>query len=470
MKRLTSIDFLRGIAIFFTLVFHFLFTNWDAFASPSIDGILEYGGVAFLIFAIIVVIFIHWRGFFLMISAVVNFYSMERALKKGKNVMVIWVKQIIAGIVLILIGKLWATFMPYWGPVEIWSRSSEVFTQPWTTFLEAWEGHKGMFYIIEAIESIGVMMIITSFLFLIFAIKKLRDNWLVKLSISFVIGIAVIVVTPYLQEVVVSNYAVNITTGEGFRTFTTWNIWEKIWRVPMNWFFGREAPLFPMIGSYFIGAGIGTILSQDKPKKKQLQWLYLVGGLLVVGAVLEFFLNVGIENLDPGFHIHPRWFALLSAGLQIITIVGTVLRIEFNQKINKEKWLKGTRFIRRFGVFALTAYFFSIGDMVIRFIFQAIFPNWDFISRYSLNWWWTIILVVILMASWHGVLYVWDRYAKGYMSWEFLVSLLRRPKGGHKRNWKDPINLKGILWDVEMISFVEPLEQPAKAVVEEPAK
>ncbi|TFG09182.1 DUF1624 domain-containing protein, partial [Candidatus Heimdallarchaeota archaeon] len=33
MKRLTSIDFLRGIAIFFTLVFHFLFTNWDAFGN-----------------------------------------------------------------------------------------------------------------------------------------------------------------------------------------------------------------------------------------------------------------------------------------------------------------------------------------------------------------------------------------------------------------------------------------------------
>jgi hypothetical protein len=66
------------------------------------------------------------------------------------------------------------------------------------------------------------------------------------------------------------------------------------------------------------------------------------------------------------------------------------------------------------------------------------------------------------MASWHGVLYVWDRFGKGYMSWEFLVSLLRRPKGGQKRDWKDPINLKGILWDVEMISFVEPIEKPAK--------
>jgi len=468
MRRLTSIDFLRGIAIFFTLVFHFLFTNWDAFANTNIDVILNKGGVPLLIVAILIAIFIHWRGFFLMISAIVNFYAMERALKKGKNIWVIWTKQIIAGIVLILVGKLWITFFPYWGVLESWSRSTTI------TLAESWTSHKGMFFMIEAIESIGLMMIVTSFLFLIFATKKLKDNWMIKAILGFGIGIIVIIISPYVSQAIVNVYGLDITTGENFSKFTTpgywWIIgtaesqplisttiqaWSKVWRVPLNWLVGREAPLFPMMGSYFIGAGMGTILTQDEPKKKQYQWLYLVGGILTVLGLIDWIAFYDMD-LNLGFHVHPRWFALFAAGLQIIVITAMVLKIEFNRMVRVDKWEKGTRWVGRFGVFALTAYFFSIGDMVIRFIFQAIFPNQDFIKRYSLTFGWTILLLTLLMLSWHALLYVWDRYGKGYGSWEFFISLIRRPKGGQKRNWRDPINLRGILWDVETIMYVTP--------------
>ena len=451
MKRLTSIDFLRGIAIFFTLVFHFLFTNWDAFAGASIPEIIEYGGIPFLIFSILIVILIHWRGFFLMISAVVNFYSMERALKKGKNVFVIWTKQIIAGIVLILIGKLWVTFMPYWGTIEEWSRNQ------YPTLAASFEANKSMFYMIEAIESIGLMMIVTSFLFLIFAIRKLRDKWLIKTIISFVLGILVIVLTPIVQTAMANALGIDLSVSENFSKFQTWNIWEKIWRIPLNWLVGREAPLFPMLGSYYFGAGLGEMLSQDQPKKKQFQWIYLIGGILTVWGLIDFLvLSGGLNNFDPGFHVHYRWFAIFSAGLQMIVIVAAVIKIEFNRKLRQEKWLYGTRWMRRFGVFALTAYFFSIADMFIRFLFAAIIPSMDFYSRYSLGTGMTFLLCVILMSGWHVVLCVWDRFGRGYLTWEFFVSLLRRPKGGHKRDWKDPVNLKGILWDVEAISYVTP--------------
>jgi hypothetical protein len=140
----------------------------------------------------------------------------------------------------------------------------------------------------------------------------------------------------------------------------------------------------------------------------------------------------------------------------MIVIVAAVIKIEFNRRLRQEKWLYGTRWMRRFGVFALTAYFFSIADMFVRFLFIPIFPNMDFYSRYSLGTGMTFLLCIILMVGWHVVLYIWDRFARGYLTWEFFVSLLRRPKGGHKRNWKDPVNLRGILWDVEVIRFVTP--------------
>ena len=157
MKRLTSIDFWRGIAIMFTALFHFLFTGWDLFSDP--DAVIASGRIGLIILAGFIFIFIHWRGFFLMISAIANFYQMIKAAKSGKNVWGIWAKQIFAGIILIVLGKIWATAFPYWGFIELWSRGS------YGTLAEALGSHWDMFFIVEAIESIGLMMIITSFFF-----------------------------------------------------------------------------------------------------------------------------------------------------------------------------------------------------------------------------------------------------------------------------------------------------------------
>jgi hypothetical protein len=106
----------------------------------------------------------------------------------------------------------------------------------------------------------------------------------------------------------------------------------------------------------------------------------------------------------------------------------------------------------------MTVYFLGVFDFTLRFLMDAIVPSGpgaDFISRYGLNAMWTWITAGILMIIWIFGLYAWDRVARGYGSFEFLLSLMKLPKSGRKRDWKDPIGLRGSLWDVEMISYVK---------------
>ena len=98
-KRLTSIDFLRGIAIFFTTMMHFLFVSWEKFSSASIANIFSEP-IGMIIVAALIFVLIHWRGFFIMISSVANFYQLESSAKKGKNVWALFGKQIFAVFIL----------------------------------------------------------------------------------------------------------------------------------------------------------------------------------------------------------------------------------------------------------------------------------------------------------------------------------------------------------------------------------
>jgi len=480
MKRLTSIDFWRGIAIFFTALFHFLFVNWDKFADPAA---VFSQGIGFLILAIFIFVLIHWRGFFIMISAIANFYQLESAAKKGNNIWGIFGKQIFAGFILILVGKLWVTVFPYWGFLEIWSRANPINSIPISvTWMNNWD----MFFLIEAIESIGVMMIITAFFFLLFQVIKGKYSWIIKVVICYIIGFAIIIVSPYVVEGIANSLGIPLiewSNGEGFHyylldsgvfhdNYTTLGQFFSEFgyvmkRVAINWIAGREAPLFPMLGSFFIGMGIVYVILQEKPQRKHLRLMLLPSLLALILGVLDLFFlyeYAGLTGIDAvfaniGFHIHPRWFALVSLGLQAPIILATFSWIEFNPKINERNWLRFTRWIRRFGIFSLTVYFLGIADFILRFLMSAIVPEVpgvsNFLSRYGLNTSWTVITAAILMTIWIFGLYGWDVVARGYGSFEFFLSLIKLPKAGRKRDWKDPIGLRGALWDVEMISFVK---------------
>jgi hypothetical protein len=312
-------------------------------------------------------------------------------------------------------------------------------------------------FMIEAIESIGLMMIVIAFFFLLFTSKLLRNRWQINVIICYVIGVTIIAVSPLVIQQITIIAGIDLSALDNFREFGYIlqeypPIVEKLVRIPLNWIGGREAPLFPMMAYYFFGTAIALVLTNGAPTKAQLRILYIPSVLALGVFAYEWIVVLGIP-LDLFFHVHPRWFAFMSMGLQIPVVVAFLIWVEFSPRLHQQLWLKSTRFIRRFGFFALTVYFFGIFDAITRYIYSLIFTDVDFIHRYELNDMWTVILTVTVLILWCITLFVWDKFLKGYGSVEFLISLIRRPKSGEKRNWHDPLNLQGSLWDVEMITY-----------------
>ena len=390
----------------------------------------------------VIVVFSHWRGFFLMISAVAHTYQENEAISKGKERSKVFWNQILAGIILILLGKFWLPFFPLWGIIDGWTHMGGWNWSSWT-----------MFYLAETLDTLGLMLIISACLSRLLSKNSWHIKWQLQVLIYYVLGIVIIVISPYVQLGINSIAGIDLTVGENFRAFGyafDKGIWEKILRVPLNWISGREAPLFPMLGSFFIGNGIGIILSQKQPKKRHLGFLFIPALLCIIAGACDFIILEKLA-LDIGFHVHPRWFALVSIGLQSMVIMGFILLIEFNPRINQQRWLKGSRYFRRFGVFALTVFFLQTIEAIPRLLYGLIFRQFDWGHRYMLNTPYTVLLLVTVMIIWSIFLYLRDREWHGYGSLEWYIRVLIQRKGTDHPN--DPLNLNGSLYDVEMVTF-----------------
>ena len=77
-KRLVTLDFLRGVAIFGMTLFHILFKMYDVESfMANQDEILNFPIILLIIMGLFAY-FGSWYGFFLFISSVVNSYVFTR--------------------------------------------------------------------------------------------------------------------------------------------------------------------------------------------------------------------------------------------------------------------------------------------------------------------------------------------------------------------------------------------------------
>ena len=105
MKRLVSLDFLRGISIFAMTAFHAI----ENVVLTDDGGVNPYeiqSDPVMVLLVSTVLVFGYWRPFFLLISACVHMYTMEKSIRKGKKRIEILKKQLFLGFLIYLIGLL----------------------------------------------------------------------------------------------------------------------------------------------------------------------------------------------------------------------------------------------------------------------------------------------------------------------------------------------------------------------------
>ncbi|MHA1213351.1 MAG: hypothetical protein ACTSSH_12950, partial [Candidatus Heimdallarchaeota archaeon] len=287
-----------------------------------------------------------------MISAIVHMYTMGKSYKSGKEPYKILIKQIISGVLLFGMGALFNAIFSPWGAMLGLQK-----TGSWN-----WDTARIFVYFTEALQNIAIGIIIASIIFYFMTkkdgMKKVIRNVIIFASLAFVI----ILVTPYVQTGISNflGYDVNAydasasTTRHPFVVYLLYQIG------------GRESPIFPMLASSFFGVAIGLFLIQDKPDRKLFKIGYWTSlGLFLFGVGYMFVVDVAILG-TPIFsalifsHIHPAWFAFANSGLEIAAILLLLQKVEFNPKLKTERWLKRSRWFRRWGMIALTIYMFQV--------------------------------------------------------------------------------------------------------------
>jgi hypothetical protein len=315
-----------------------------------------------------------------------------------------------------------------------------------------------MFFYFDTIESLGYMLIFSGIIFFFLSfIKSQKTRVIVSFFVLFILSILILYFSPYVNDWVGDIAGVNIAAdGEQFRSFGyafDKGIWEKVIRIFLNAIGGREGPLFPMWGVFLMGGAISSLIKHPHVKKWMIRLLFIPLILMLAWGVYELVLIDGLSTVNPFFHVFPRWFSFVSVSTQSMVILLFLRIVEFNRKLKKDKWLKWTKYVRRYGIFAFTVYWFQLVEAGPRVLLGLIFDV-NVATRSQLNLGATILLMIMNLHIWSILLYVSDRWLKGIGSWEWILMVIRNPV----KWWKNPkkgLDLEGMLHNVEVLQFID---------------
>lgn len=447
-KRIITLDYLRGFSMIMIMVFHIILTAWDtanAVRSGSIDPFTL--NPVLIVIMLIVLIFGYWRGFFLIISAIANVYAISKGLHKGKSRGKILLKQVLSGLVLIVWGTIVELFFNEWGMIRKWADTGNL------------EVRITDIYNAEALVNIGWAVIFAGLVLYILSandgIRKTKRNALV----FAILALLVLIITPLVHNLA------NTLYGGNFQDWSSLPPGEdsfSLGRLLISWFVHAESPTLPALAYSFAGCSIGVFMASQKPSRKILRnsaiaglVIFVIGAIFTVMEVMNA-LNSGGDLLAVlDVHVHPYWFLLLMLGMQILALMLCFRFIEFNKKVDLKKATKITQGMRRWGILSLTIYSFAIVQNLIRLILNPLTDR-NLLLSDGADFLWTVIIIVLDILFWFGVLKLWEKVGyKGSLEW----IMLKLAKRGKKYDEDDPLNVKGVLYDVQPVMYVKPIKE-----------
>ncbi|MGA1866831.1 MAG: hypothetical protein ACMUFK_05120 [Thermoplasmatota archaeon] len=473
MRRFSSIDFMRGFAIWMMIMFHVIMRWYDG--SWIQDGELDGVPMVGLLFFLIVVYFSAWAGFFLLVSSIGNMISMYRNLERGKSWKKVMMFQIVGGLLLLMAAFLVESTIGYHA---FFGYAVEGKFHRWTTIL-----YRG--FHMETIHTIAFCIIVNGIVQGL--LSRNGGHLKVKRNVRIYALLAVLSVAltgpvykvlrmmvpgyPFAkwESSVVGSLDVQYPViGES----GIWDILLKAFMFPLG---GNPEPLFPYLAITFIGSIIGIYLCQKEcPRKLPRNGILIGVGLALtglIGTVVVIAMGIGDpERLMDNFYQPPGlypslwlwWFLFLTGG-QLAGVLLVLRLVEF-RGMGREFALS-TLSIRRYGYVAFSVYTYQFIDAIPRAL-MGLFP---FVSRrwpYPENiGWWLPVLVMMPMTLllWEIVLRGWEKaeYVGG-MEWcmakvaEKVLPGRRERTEGRRRWWQAArLNAREYLYRPEWLNIVE---------------
>ncbi|MBN2156795.1 MAG: hypothetical protein JW776_12200 [Candidatus Lokiarchaeota archaeon] len=429
MKRVVTLDVLRGIAIFVVILSHvFIYVVGYSILNP------QTGSLIVLIFLAPLIFLGKWKGFFLMISAASQIYSMNKDIRNENNAFIVFLKQILNASLLLVVAYFFKVFLLPGATLyqyifySIWDPSSRLSSLQFS----------------DTLESIALCRIINAVIYYLITLGKGIKKPYRNIAIFGILGFLSIVLTPVVVQLVFNQTGL---TPLNIRT-TIPNTWEeRLYLIFMGNLIGWQQPLFPFISSAFFGAIYGIIFTQETlPEKKFIHTAFLTSLGFVIGGLglLPF-----TEDIIADFwtHIHEPWMLFVNLGIQSMCFLFFMRLIEFNP--NNAKIVRRLRFFRRFGMLSLSIFCLELVDLFPRWVFSKLFDQ-DFVTGTTTNIGLLFALVVFTLAFWSVIIRLWE-FARFYGSLEWFLRMFMCLLFNKKPNFNDPLNSRQILYEVEPI-------------------
>ena len=264
------------------------------------------------------------------------------------------------------------------------------------------------------------------------------------------IGIVVLIATPFVHQAVSSYLGFDITAPGAFdnNLITTSDYFTRFFWVMLG---AVDEPIFPYLAQVCAGAMLGSFLAQPNPSRRVLSYIqWAAGGLILVGVgvwILFFDMEFNFR-----FHIHPQWFFLISLGLQFLIVTAILRANEFKPTNSMVNYTRRTRPLRRWSMVALSVYMYQLLDLFPRMLLTAL-TDLDFTERGNVEMGWSFVAMLLVLVFFDVGIRLWEK-VHFIGSWEWILVTLGRKLAGKKRVSTQRLHVQEVLYDVEPIKFV----------------
>ena len=464
IRRIASLDFQRGLAIWLMVFLHVFNHIWD-FKDVTVGDLFNTLNFGISLVMVLMAFFGGFAGYFILISSVVNSLATTKSALKGINPNQLLVKRILTGIGILVAGRLTEMFgyYGYFGRV-FWSGetilSASTWTNPiYTSFL--WR----RIFMMEALQIIGWCQIITGIVTYFLVRKNGVQKFLRNIIIYSVLAIAILVASPFMWNWLDNLAWSNIPSIELIRG---WGIEETDVSYHYSWpsevlqsvnpsfltyvcvvLVGDLYPIFPFLATSFIGATFGLLLAKPKPPKR----LPLIGGIVTliifgVGGILN-----AVWGFDLNFQRPPLQYFFLLLGAQFGIMILLLWLVEYRGKSQKFGNNPVVKYFRLWGMFALSIFSLQIYSLVPRAAFNPLFKSMNLMSdKFALEQgWWVLLFAVITILFYDLLLWLWSRINFMFSFEWLIIRLAALPT----KQVSPRLNVKEMLHEVEWLNYQE---------------
>jgi hypothetical protein len=413
MQRVATLDFQRGLAIWMMVFLH-VFNHIYDYSWVDIDTLFD-GSVPYLlaIFLVIIAFLGSWAGYFVLISGIVTTMSTVKSVLGGKEVGGLVIRQLTAGVGILLAGYITEAF-GYYGYFGTSIREAQLLSIG--PFL--WR----RMFIMEALQIIGYTYIINAIVIFFLSRRGGVNKFARNIIIYALLTLLVFALTPVVWNWV-DNMAWDPKELTGYHATWPSEILQYENASPMTYFLtvlaGDLYPIFPFLTTTFIGAMIGLILAMPSPPKRYPHYIAAGNALILVAALAIMFfgsLEITFERPSMGYYLLLLWTQVTA-----VNILLWVVEYRGNSQKFGDHWL--VTYFRRWGLIPMTIFALQIWSLAPRILFNFAVPGYNLVSErlpYSMELV-VLIFAIITVLFYDLLIWLWGKvnYA-GSFEWIIL--------------------------------------------------